>query len=117
MRSVAALVVVTFCLSSLGCERTINALTSSPDVRKQVNEKGKASCMQASLANQKQPVSADLTAKLDTYCDCITVKGLGQFSNAELMELGFDKEKIKQPKYQARIKEAAKVCMADVFHR
>lgn len=116
LRIFPVVLLTAFSIANLGCERTINALTSNPDIRKNVNEKGKASCMQASLKNQEQPVSAALTAKLDSYCDCITVKGLSQFSNAELMELGFNKEKMKEPKYQLRMQNAAKTCHTDVFH-
>jgi hypothetical protein len=84
--SVRYLAAAALVLAMSGCKSVRDAVDNNPDVRKGAVEKARSSCIEA--ANGNKGHTPEFEAKITSYCTCFGDKGIGKFTNSELMEIG-----------------------------
>ncbi len=106
---------VTLVLLSTGCNRAINSMTASPEFRKGVVEKGRSSCMASANDAVKVEKTPQVEAMLTTYCNCVADKGLAQFSNSDLINIGVKGIGNMTPDQKTKFDGVVSMCQAEAF--
>ena len=104
-------------LSLAGCKASKDAIDANPDFRKGAIEKGRTSCVDSASKAMKTPKTPEMDAKIAKYCDCFATRGLSQFSNSDLMEMGIRNDIDTNPVFKAKMDSIVNMCVAEAFSK